>query len=129
MTRNNPEHQIQVAFFQWCRHNEETYHELKRGIFAIPNGGHRHIQVARYMKAEGTRAGVLDVQLPCPRGKFIGLWIEFKYGSNKLTPEQREFAQLMTTWGHKVVVCYDWLEATLVVQEYLSLPAPKGRKQ
>ena len=36
-------------------------------IFAIPNGGKRHIGTARKLKAEGVRSGVPDIFLACPR--------------------------------------------------------------
>lgn len=46
------EHTEQTALFSRLALYEGKYPEL-RWIFAIPNGGHRHIAVAAKMKAEG----------------------------------------------------------------------------
>ncbi len=46
------EHDEQKAFVRWFR-----IQPPKVKIFAIPNGGHRHIKVAQKLKAEGVSAG------------------------------------------------------------------------
>ena len=48
--RSQPEHDEQVRLFNWARDNEEEYPEL-RNMFAIPNGGARHLFVAKKLKA------------------------------------------------------------------------------
>lgn len=119
MARSEAEHQHQVAFVRWARLNTNRFPAL-RCLHAIPNGGARHIKVAAKMKAEGTLRGVLDMQLPLPNAHCVGLWIEFKVGRNKLTPDQEWFAEVMRLAGHRVAVCYSWLDAVAVTEDYLA---------
>lgn len=114
------EHEEQVAFTDWCERMTPQYPELEYG-FAIPNGGKRNIGTARKLKAEGVKAGVLDWHLPVARGSYIGLWIEFKFGKNTLTPDQERWSDWLRAHGHYVAVCYSWLTAVVVVKEYLSI--------
>ena len=112
------EHGQQVRLFQWAAVQEANYPEL-RWLFAVPNGGARHVAVASKLKAEGVKAGVWDVFLPVPKGKCPGLWIEMKYGKNKLTPKQREFEEHLERHGYERLVCYDWNDAADKLEEYL----------
>jgi hypothetical protein len=57
------EHEEQVALFEWAAWNSSKYKELEL-MFAIPNGGQRHVVVARKLKDEGVKAGVPDIFLP-----------------------------------------------------------------
>ena len=82
------EHDEQAALFQWAELMAAQIPEL-RLMFAIPNGGHRHIGVARKLKAEGVKPGVPDIFLPVARNKFHGLFIEMKFGRGRLTKEQK----------------------------------------
>jgi hypothetical protein len=117
------EHDIQVAFFEAVRLNTPRYPELAL-MYAIPNGGHRDVRVAVKLKAEGVKAGVLDVHLPVARGGYIGLWIEFKFGKNKPSPEQQVFMQALVEQGHCVWICYDWPIAWEIVEGYLAGKPP-----
>ncbi len=109
------EHSIQKAYFDWAR-----MHRVARRAYAIPNGGHRNIATAARLKAEGVRAGVLDVHLPVPVGGLHGLWIEFKSGYNKLTNEQAAEALLLKEAGFLVAVCWDTESAIKTTEGYLS---------
>lgn len=112
------EHAVQVAFVQWCRLSQRKYPELKLA-YAIPNGGVRNAITGARLKAEGVRKGVLDWHLATPRKGFSGLWIEFKWGKNKLTPEQKEFVAMLRAEGHFVEICYTVDEAIKQVERYL----------
>lgn len=112
------EHDEQAALFEWAALEQARFPEL-RWMFAIPNGGHRHLAVARKMKAEGAKAGVLDICLPVPRAGQHGLFLEMKYGRNKLTKEQREWLDFLVEQGYRVEVAYSWLEARDYVLAYL----------
>ena len=124
MTRpqKRSEHTEQVALFDWANRNKYRYPELQL-MFAIPNGGKRHIGVARKLKAEGVKAGVPDIFLPVPRtikDKFIaGLFIEMKYGKNKPTPSQQEWVRKLRKYGYWVVVCYSYEEAQEIITSYI----------
>src|SRR5687767_697334 len=71
----------QAALFCWAADSVGKYPQLQ-WLFAIPNGGSRHIAEATKMVAAGTRSGVPDTMLPWPRAKFNyeyhGCFIEMK---------------------------------------------------
>ncbi len=113
------EHKEQVKLIKWKDENIKYYPHLA-ALYATPNGGKRHLGTARKMKAEGATAGVLDIHLPVPIGGFSGLWIEMKYMYNKMSDEQREWADLMRWVGHRVETCYSFEEARWVLLDYLT---------
>jgi hypothetical protein len=114
------EHSEQVALIEWCNLAKNEYPELE-WIFAVPNGGHRHPLTAMKLKREGVKAGVFDLFLPCALGGFHGLFIEMKYGKNKLTDAQREFEWFVSAKGYCTCVCWSWIEAKKQIELYLSL--------
>jgi len=88
-------------------------------LFAIPNGGQRHIAVATRMKAEGVKSGVWDLFLPIPRGDYHGLFIEMKYNKRKLTDNQRVFGAYVKEHGYATAIAYTWIEAKDIIEKYL----------
>jgi hypothetical protein len=121
--KKSSEHLEQAAFFDWCRLNEKKYPPLQ-WIHAIPNGGLRNKRIASKLKREGVKSGVWDVYLPYPiiigsDPHFYGLWIEFKYGNNKLTKNQRLFEEYVKKMGYEAVVVYSCDEAIKAVKKYL----------
>jgi hypothetical protein len=112
------EHEEQVALFEWAEMSMSMYPELEN-MFAIPNGGKRNVTVARKLKDEGVKAGVLDVLLAVPNHKYHGLWIEMKYGKNKLSELQLIWKERLEKYGYKVVVCYFWYDAVEEIKKYL----------
>lgn len=81
------EHHLQAAFFDWVFIKQKTDPRYQ-WIFAVPNGGARHIATAVKLKREGVRRGVLDVIIPIASKGYVGAVIEFKVGKNKASPEQ-----------------------------------------
>ena len=122
IARAGTEHAQQVALFAWMAlpDQQSKYPELKL-CFAIPNGGERNKIVAGNLKAEGVKAGVLDIFLPVSRGGFHGLFLEMKVGKNRTTPEQKEFQTAVEIQGYATLVCYSWVEAALGIERYLNL--------
>jgi hypothetical protein len=126
--RNNEEHQNQVALFHWASVMSSKHPALAL-MFAIPNGGHRHITVAMKLKAEGVKAGVPDIFLPHPKigsqwpnmHGYHGLFIEMKSKKGKLSPAQEAWAINLESFGYQVEVCYDWINAAKVIVEYLGM--------
>jgi hypothetical protein len=112
------EHDIQRAFFDWVRLAEGAEPRLKL-MFAVPNGGLRSAKTAGMLKAEGVRAGVLDVLFPCASSGFRGLAIEFKRPGNTTTDAQDKFIGLLINEQWFVTVCTDTLTAINVVKDYL----------
>ena len=112
------EHQEQTALFSAIR--QLNIPDLE-WLFAIPNGGLRNVKVAAKLKREGVKAGVWDLLLPIPKGKYHGLFIEMKYGKNKLTDNQQCFGQFVKEQGYQAKVAYDWEQAFEVIREYMRL--------
>lgn len=114
------EHQLQAALFKWANMHLATYPEL-RWLYAIPNGGHRYIGVARKLKAEGVKAGVPDIHLPVPRGKYCGFYGELKFKTNKPTKAQQEWLAGLAGVGHYCCVEKEWLAMWWKIECYLNL--------
>lgn len=112
------EHTEQAAFIEWASWNQTQYPDL-RWLYAVPNGGKRHIAVAAKMKAEGVKAGVPDLCLPVPRGKYHGLYLETKIPGNDTTPEQDAWLQALANYGFACRVCYGFEALKEAVLAYL----------
>jgi hypothetical protein len=115
------EHAHQSALIDWWKLQHKKYGLPEFSLYAIPNSGKRTPQQGAWMVAEGLRKGVLDLHLPVPRGGFISLWVEMKFGTGKLTQEQKEFKAWQESIGAKCVVCYTWIEARDEIKSYLKL--------
>ena len=110
------EHDEQVALFEWARYSVNTYPELGN-MFAVPNMGVR--TNGGKMVAEGMKAGVPDIFLAVPNHNRHGLFIEMKFGRNKMTDEQRAWKEKLEIYKYAHVVCYSWLEAKTQIEKYL----------
>lgn len=127
LAESGSEHAHQSALFCWAAlpETQAKYPDLK-WMFAIPNGGERNMKVASQLKAEGVKAGVLDIFLPVPiytntanHEAWHGLFIEMKVKNNKPSKEQNEFAMAVRTRGYAVYLCYSWEEARDCIIRYL----------
>lgn len=108
----------QMAVMRWADMKMAVHPELKL-LFHIPNGGKRNVREAAMLKASGVKAGVPDLFLPVPKGKYHGLWIELKYGKNKPTDRQKEWLKDLADQGYKAEVCYGAEEAMDALEKYL----------
>ena len=108
----------QAALFEWAARMEGRAPELAL-LFHIPNGGHRHPAVAARMKAEGVKAGIPDICLPCARMDYNGLYMELKVGRNKPTARQIAWHVALKAEGYCVDVSYGWQEAAHKIMRYL----------
>ena len=121
----------QINVIQWAGWNMARYPELK-WLHHCPNGGNRNRNEAVKFKQMGVRSGVSDLCLPYPKGAHCGLYIEMKYGDNRLQETQKEFLADMAEAGHFVATCYSAEEAVKVIEEYLSLADkkhPEGKQE
>lgn len=120
-----PEHLEQVALMAWANlpTTLRVWPELSL-LHAVPNGGHRFIQVAKGMKEEGVKAGVPDLDLPVPRGEFAGLRIEMKAKDGSVSPAQSWWLKELQCQGYCASVCFGWEEAQKLIIRYLTLPTP-----
>jgi len=115
----------QAALFCWAADNVGKYPQLK-WLFAIPNGGSRHIAEATKMVATGLRSGVPDIFLPwISDGRWCGCFIELKIEKRRnqknggLSDDQIEWISYLKTAGYYVNVCYGWQEARDALIAYL----------
>jgi len=122
------EHDEQRSLMTWAAVMAREIPELNL-LFAIPNGGHRNMLVAKKMKAEGVKPGVPDLFLPVARQGFHGLFIEMKTVDNKPKTSKGKggISELQSRWlmtlkhhGYRAVVCYGRDEATKTLLDYLS---------
>lgn len=116
--RREIEHDMQVALFEWARLQENVHPELGL-MFAIPNGGQRHVLVAKKMKAEGVRAGVPDIFLPVPRKNFHGLFLEMKAPGGAVRKNQKQWIRSLVRNGYDAHVVYSLDEAINEILDYL----------
>ena len=114
----------QINVIQWAGWNTARFPELK-WLHHCPNGGSRNRNEAGKFKQMGVKAGVSDLCLPYPKGTYCGLYIEMKYGDNRLQDTQKEFLADMAEAGHFVVTCYSAEDAIRIIEEYLSLADKK----
>lgn len=110
------EHAEQVALFQAL-----ALHDECRWIFAIPNGGYRSKTTAVNLRNEGVKKGVWDIFCCYPRNGFHGMYVEMKFGKNKLTEEQEAFRNHCEAEGYCCVIAYDWKSAYQAIMDYMGL--------
>ncbi len=112
------EHQEQVSLICWAKARGTTKPELLL-LFAIPNGGKRHITTALKLKAEGVKPAIPDLMLPIARRGFHGLFIEMKSKIGYANPEQKSMHEQLRAQGYAVEVCRGWEKAKIAIEEYL----------
>jgi len=110
------EHESQVAFFERVKLDYRTRDLL---IFAVPNGGPRHIVAALKLKREGVKKGVPDIFVDEPRQGFHGMRIEMKRKGGKQTPEQLEIMKSYTQKGYGYALCFGAEHAWDSLMDYL----------
>lgn len=114
----NNEGQLQAAFFSWLHDWDHDYWEL---TFHVPNGGYRHPAEAMQLKRQGVKAGIPDVCFPFPVAPYHGLYIEFKWGYNKLSPFQSKIMTKLSKNGYCCKVCYNLESAIRIIHQYLRI--------
>lgn len=125
MAKNNAiayeplESEEQKMLFKWAEIMERQYPEL-RFMYHVPNGGRRRTKEAANLKAEGVKAGVPDIVLPCPCGGYHGLYIELKrQKSGTVSDDQKRYLEFLNFAGYKAVICRGWEKARDEIMSYL----------
>jgi len=115
------EHQEQCAVIKWWDAWSTERGIDHRSLFAIPNGGHRHIATGKKLKGEGVRAGVPDLMLAIPTRLFPAMFIEMKRVGEKVAAgsSQAQMIELLRKQGYNVVACVGAEEAIMAIQAYL----------
>lgn len=92
------EHQIQVqtaAFLDRALPPEVVW-------FAVPNGGKRHVSVAKKLKAEGVKKGVADLLF---FWADLVLAVEMKTAKGRQSKSQKEWAKRWRSNSRHYVIC------------------------
>lgn len=108
----------QEALFTWAAYNMGRMPDLEY-MHHVPNGGKRDRATGAVLKRQGVRAGVPDIHLPAPRGKYHGMYIELKAGRNTVTEIQRKWLEYLRQQGYYTAVCYGWQAAAGLIETYL----------
>lgn len=115
------EHAEQKALIDWWEVACRYYGVPAECLFAIPNGGFRHISVAKKLKDEGVRSGVPDLFLACGRGSYKGLFIEMKKrDGGVVSDKQKKLMSILRLQGYAAHVCHGWNEAANLIKKYLT---------
>ena len=109
----------QIFLITWLRSLQHKY-PLLANVYHTPNGGQRDARYAAKLKAMGVRAGVWDLFVPCPAP---GLWVEMKYGKNKLTVGQSTWRDELEPHGYSFAVCYNWIDAANAIGKHVGVAA------
>lgn len=120
MRHNQYEAAEQIKLFRWAEWAANQYPELEL-LYHIPNGGSRNTLEAAILKRQGVKAGVPDLCLPAPKGKYHGLYIEMKYGDNKPTKKQQRWIEMLKRQGYAVSICWSCEAAVEEIEKYLKL--------
>ncbi len=112
------EAQEQESVVEWCDWSHIP-------VFHIPNGGRRNVAEAAHLKRMGVKAGVPDLCIPVPRGRYHSLYVEMKSGRGKPTDKQLEWIDRLNRLGHCAIVCNGAEQAISDIRRYLTL-SPEG---
>lgn len=117
----------QERLFAWIKLAAGADPDLAK-LYHVPNGGARDAREGGRLKAQGVRAGQLDLNLDVARGGYFGLRIELKATPAELgrqpsiSPEQHMVLAELVEDGYYATVCYGWEEARVVLLGYVRRP-------
>jgi hypothetical protein len=106
--------QLQAQCYQWA-HN--TYPQLRKLLFAVPNGGTRHAREAMSLKASGVVSGVPDM-ICVYGGRPVAF--ELKAEKGRLSEDQREVLQKWSDHGITVHVIKTVEEFQTIIKTIIS---------
>jgi hypothetical protein len=87
-------------------------------IMSIPNEGKRAGFNGARMSAQGLLKGAPDTFIPHPNLIHHGLFVEFKFGRNKPSPQQLQVIEQLRSNGYRVEVCYSFDSFCNIVEDY-----------
>ena len=110
----------QIMLIEWAELMQRRIPALK-WLYHVPNGGKRDPVTGALLKKMGVKAGVPDLCLPVPVGKYHGLYIEMKCGKGRPSDEQRKWIAHLCEVGYCVHICYGFREAAKTILDYLGV--------
>ena len=115
--RNYPEREEQTKFFKYLKRDHPD-HEVV--CFSIFNEGKRTPGQLAILLAAGLQPGIPDTFCSFPNKFKNGLYIEFKYGSGKLSEAQIKRISHLERMNYQCNVCYLADDAIAVFEQYIS---------
>lgn len=109
------ESEMQKAVIAECNRRAE-FDERWGWIFHPANGEYRTKATAGRLKKMGVRAGIPDLLLFLPMGKYHGMAMELKVGKNQPSPTQREWLARLERAGYYTTVIWD--DPAAALQEF-----------
>jgi hypothetical protein len=89
---------------------------------ASANGELRNIVVAKKLKKLGVSPGFPDIEIPIPKGRFFGLYIEMKRkNKGKLSSFQSEWLKYLNEQGYLALQANGIEHAKDIVTNYMKL--------
>lgn len=115
--KDNEEERIQCEFFVLVKlFFPKIPNKL---LFAVPNGGYRHIIEGANLKRQGVTSGVADVILLIPKKGYASLCLEFKTKKGIQSDEQKEFQRQAENCRNKYVIVRSALQAIEEIRKYI----------
>ncbi len=122
------ESKIQHICVAWFR---ETFPQVSRLLFAVPNGGWRGARAGATMVYEGQVKGVADLILLYPHAGKASLCIEMKVPGRKgsragrQSEDQKAWQELVEKYGSSYAVCHGLIEFIRTVCGHLRVNPSK----
>lgn len=114
------EHEEQVKVCQYLDLLKKLYYAIPNGIFLKDKTS--SYQIIAKMKKEGFKIGVPDICISEPSQQYHGLYIEMKKEKGgKASSEQNYWIDALLKRGYKAVVCFGFIEAKKVIDEYFNI--------
>lgn len=112
------EEQEQIATVEWF---EAQFPKLAESLHHSPNGGKRHISVAKKLKKMGARRGFPDLVLYhwCELENTPGIAIEMKLPGEKLRKDQAKWLKRLALCRFETCVCYSAKDAFAALENYV----------
>src|SRR6185503_7847972 len=99
---------IQSAYIEWVK---LQYPRIAEVTASIPNGGKREVKYGYRLKREGLKKGFPDVGVFVSRGRYHGLFIEFKSQKGIVRKEQSMIMESLSREGYLCEACKSLEEA------------------
>ena len=121
MRRSEEKEQARLIRWSTLRATRAIAPQLE-ALFHPPNGGKRDAFTGAQLLALGVKKGVPDLLLPFPVHPHLGLAIEMKSADGVLSPHQKRWLAMLTTFGWSCQVARSAEEARDILAQYLQLP-------
>jgi hypothetical protein len=72
--------------------------------------------------------GVCDLIIPAVRGGYAGMYLELKYGKNKVSGVQQDFMDAMTRFGYYATAAWGADSAIELINKYMEGETISGNK-